>query len=243
MIGRTVTDCGRRRVRSIRTAGLAVMLAVCSAFPLTGCRKQEEAPPPPPPTPQRRETVPEWSDILITVPTIEKVSVEDAVRSDCTKSQMQETIRFLNAYASGNEKTLRPMLDPLSQKVLDDLVIQGLWQSETFSIRKLTLLNCTGTGRDFSMGFTIETDSGSSQTYTWTGQMRGNSAVFTPYVRMPEEPVEPVDTGTRTGESASGEESDRSGRDSQPSRDRPSRDPRRRVPEKGRDPGNPGGPG
>ncbi|MBL1216048.1 MAG: hypothetical protein D8M59_00970 [Planctomycetes bacterium] len=244
MISRRLTDDGRGKWQSILTLGLAATLVMCTALPLAGCRKEEPAPPPPPPPPPPKQTIPEWSEILITVPTIEKVSVDTAVRQDCTKPQMQESIRFVNAFASGDDQALAPMLDSLSQDVLTDLVSQGLWQTETEGIRELTLLNCTGSGGDFSIGFTIATDSGDSQTYTWNAKMRGDTGIFTPFVRMPEEPDEEV--ATDNGDEAASND-DREGGDSgggrQPGKGRPERDPRKRVPPQGPDPGDPNGPG
>lgn len=209
-----------------------------------GCRKEEPPPPPPPvQTGPREPETPRWQEIAAIVPLADNIEVENALFENTTKSQMEACFKFINAFATGDSDTLKPMFDSVSKQVLDELLTTGEWTEQTSSIRELVLLGCFKVDtKSFIFSFDLSFHGGKTITLNWKANQRGDMFIFTPNPIIPtpksvSDMANSADTDTST--TSNNEDSGSRGKDRQPSNPT---DPRKRIPKQ--NPGtNPGGPG
>jgi len=208
---------------------IPLMAITFSTF--TGCRKKK-APPPPAPTITRdtKPKQPTWD--VIDIQPIDQVVLQNAVLMDCSRGQMEAIVDFLNAFTSGNTDLLRPMLDSLSQRVLDELVASDAWEEQTMSIRQVDLIQCTNMLGSVRFGFSISMMDGRIDELWWTAKPRGDVFVFSAYAELPE--PNPVEEEAEEEEetASSNDRSQRKRKGASPDRFQPN-DPRKRVPPSG----------
>jgi hypothetical protein len=168
-----------------RRAAYLAGLALCAVAVLGGCEKKKKKPPPPPPPVVDRAPPPppkvEVATLLQELNSDARVQFPEA-SAPTDRDLAEEVIRFANALARGDEKSMRPMLDRAGQAVLDELIGNGSWGDATASIEAVRIVRLTQSGfeRPSAMVATAIQDRGGAYVLNWNATPRDTGYVFAP---------------------------------------------------------------
>jgi len=242
----------RERILPIRFATIiraSITLGLLSgSFALTGCKKKAPPPPPPPRVTNTGPIVPEWQTVADPMSLSPKLDVSGAEYKECDETQMRTAFQFVNAFAAGDDQTLRTMLDPQMASVLDDLLLTDEWQETTGSISKVELTRCEGVSRDeVKVDFVVTAgDDSTPDVQHWVGKARGDLILFSASYELGKMELPTNNLAEGDGEGDDGKKGASSGGKGKGRDPGNPKDPRRRVPKQAPDPGpgkGPRGPG
>jgi hypothetical protein len=172
----------RRGGRLGRT--LIITAAIASLALAGGCeKKKKKAPPPPPPPPPPPVVEPDPVDVnalLQAMKSDARVQFPEA-HAPADRALAEGVIRLTNALAKGDAATMKQILDPISAGVLDELVANGDWASETKAIEAVRVVSVSGTKEAAPMMSLIGTAiQGKDGAYllAWQGVRAGDNWMF-----------------------------------------------------------------
>jgi len=136
----------------------------------------------------------------------DRIIVSGAMQQDCDQDEVEAVFRFVNAFAQGDAGTLRPMMDPLSRQVLDDLVATGAWVEATSGIRQVVVNSIVDAGVGLTVGFGITDQSGTLSQQSWVALSAGDAYQFRPVAIPPMSLVAPPSNTEQTDFESGGNE-------------------------------------
>lgn len=166
----------------------AALLALCAALApsalMGGCEEKKKPAPPPPPPPPPKVVAPDpikvdgvlqsmKPDARVQFPQASAPYNEDAARA---------IISFADALAKGDSDSLRRMLGPSGQGVLDRLSADGDWEAATKKIEGVRVVSVNHAGPNapsFIFGLAIQ-EPGSAYALRWEGTKTGSDWVIEP---------------------------------------------------------------
>lgn len=128
--------------RSHAIATPVTACAVLSMSLLVGCGGEEPVaqapPPPPPPMPKApaKPAVTPIADLMAQLGIDERVELAEADAPDNDEDRIA-VLEFFDAFARGDDESLRPMMTLADQVELDNLIESGAWQTTVDEISKI----------------------------------------------------------------------------------------------------------
>lgn len=230
----------RQPSRSLKIVGLAILSG--SLVFVEGCKEEEPVVQQTKPRPQKpvEPETPAWESVYSAMTLDPRIDVAHASYDQVSRTQMEAAFEFLHHFTTGDDASVRSMIDSQSRAVLDDLVSSGDWAVQTSEIERAVLYACRGDGSTVNVSFALQREGGDEDTLAWEGVSRGDMIVFSPSFVVEEAGANELLIEGGSGNTRGGRRSGRNNNNTRSPQRSPGNpnDPRRRVPQRG-----PGGPG
>lgn len=229
----------RQPSRVLHILGLAVLSG--SLVFVEGCKEEEPPVQPTRPKPQKpvEPETPAWESVYSAMTLDPRIDVAHASYDQVTRPQMEAAFQFIHHFTTGDDASVRSMVDSQSRAVLDELVASGDWEVQTSEIERAVLFTCRGDGSSINVSFALQREGGFEDTLAWEGVSRGDMIVFSPTFIVEESGSNELLIEAGSGNTRGNRRRTGSNNTNSPQRSPGNpNDPRRRVPRRG-----PGGPG